>query len=418
MGGAHAVAALAYGTEAVARVDVIAGPGNLYVQEAKRQVSGERRASTASRPQRRSSSRRRDRRPAARRRSTCSPRPSTGPRPSSRPTSDDPALLDAVAAQVAELAADARRPIRRRSRSRTRRRSSAALAFAEAFAPEHLELVGAGRGGAGARGCARAGCVFVGARGRDRVRRLRRRLEPLRCPTGGAARFASGLVAARVPPPHGRGARSATPSDALARRRRARSPAPRASPVHARVDGGARCDGTNAGGPHEPRTADDRPRTTRRDRRPPRARARRHGRGHARTTGVGFLDHMLDLLARHGRLDLDVEVARRPRRPASHHTVEDTGHRARPGARPRRSATARGSRRYGHAVVPMDEARATCAIDISGRPLLRVRGRRCPPGVDRRLRPRAGRGVLPRGRQHGAADAAPDASRRARTPTT
>jgi histidinol dehydrogenase len=40
MGGAQAIAALAYGTETVAAVDVIVGPGNLYVQEAKRQVSG------------------------------------------------------------------------------------------------------------------------------------------------------------------------------------------------------------------------------------------------------------------------------------------------------------------------------------------------------------------------------------------
>jgi histidinol dehydrogenase len=40
MGGAQAIAALAYGTGTVARVDVIVGPGNLYVQEAKREVSG------------------------------------------------------------------------------------------------------------------------------------------------------------------------------------------------------------------------------------------------------------------------------------------------------------------------------------------------------------------------------------------
>ncbi len=87
-----------------------------------------------------------------------------------------------------------------------------------------------------------------------------------------------------------------------------------------------------------------------------------------RSTGVGFLDHMLDLLARHGRLDLDLEVAG-DLQTGSHHTVEDTGlalGRALDEALGDRS----GITRYGHAVIPMDEARALCAIDISGRPLL------------------------------------------------
>jgi imidazoleglycerol-phosphate dehydratase len=88
----------------------------------------------------------------------------------------------------------------------------------------------------------------------------------------------------------------------------------------------------------------------------------------ARSTGVGFLDHMLDLLARHGRLDLDVDVTG-DLQTGSHHTVEDTGlalGRALDEALGDRS----GITRYGHAVIPMDEARALCAIDISGRPLL------------------------------------------------
>jgi imidazoleglycerol-phosphate dehydratase len=87
-----------------------------------------------------------------------------------------------------------------------------------------------------------------------------------------------------------------------------------------------------------------------------------------RSTGVGFLDHMLDLLARHGRLDLAVDVAG-DLQTGSHHTVEDTGlalGRALDEALGDRS----GITRYGHAVIPMDEARALCAIDISGRPLL------------------------------------------------
>jgi len=89
------------------------------------------------------------------------------------------------------------------------------------------------------------------------------------------------------------------------------------------------------------------------------------GRG-TRETGVGFLDHMLDLLARHGHIDLEVRV-RGDLQTGAHHTVEDTaivlgqaldvalGDRA-------------GIVRYGSATVPMDEARASATIDISGRP--------------------------------------------------
>ena len=84
-----------------------------------------------------------------------------------------------------------------------------------------------------------------------------------------------------------------------------------------------------------------------------------------RATGVGFLDHMLDLLARHGRLDLDVE-ARGDLETGAHHTVEDVGI-VLGQALDRALGDRAGIVRYGHAIVPMDEARATCAIDISGR---------------------------------------------------
>jgi imidazoleglycerol-phosphate dehydratase len=85
-----------------------------------------------------------------------------------------------------------------------------------------------------------------------------------------------------------------------------------------------------------------------------------------RHTGVGFLDHMLDLLARHGRLDLDVAVTG-DLETGGHHTVEDTGiclGQALDAALGDR----RGIARFGQATVPMDEARAACALDISGRP--------------------------------------------------
>lgn len=85
-----------------------------------------------------------------------------------------------------------------------------------------------------------------------------------------------------------------------------------------------------------------------------------------RRTGVGFFDHMLDLLARHGRLDLAVEVDG-DLGTGSHHTVEDTGI-CLGQALDRALGDRSGIARYGEATVPMDEALASCAIDISGRP--------------------------------------------------
>jgi len=85
------------------------------------------------------------------------------------------------------------------------------------------------------------------------------------------------------------------------------------------------------------------------------------------STGVGFLDHMLDLLARHGRLGLKVEASG-DLETGAHHTVEDVGivlGQALDEALGDRT----GIRRYGSALVPMDESLAECAIDISGRPL-------------------------------------------------
>lgn len=100
--------------------------------------------------------------------------------------------------------------------------------------------------------------------------------------------------------------------------------------------------------------------------------------GGTRQTGVGFLDHMLDLVARHGRLDLTVK-ATGDLQTGSHHTVEDVGivlGQALDEALGDRA----GIFRYGHAVVPMDEARAMCAIDVSGRPYLAMSDGGLPPG--------------------------------------
>jgi imidazoleglycerol-phosphate dehydratase len=97
----------------------------------------------------------------------------------------------------------------------------------------------------------------------------------------------------------------------------------------------------------------------------------------SRESGVGFLDHMLDLLARHGHLDLEVS-AQGDLETGAHHTVEDVGiciGQALDAALGDRAEITR----YGHATVPMDEARASCAVDISGRGLL-VFEAALPPG--------------------------------------
>jgi len=85
-------------------------------------------------------------------------------------------------------------------------------------------------------------------------------------------------------------------------------------------------------------------------------------------TGVGFLDHMLELFARHGRLDLTVEAAG-DTQVDDHHTVEDIGI-ALGQSLDKALGDRSGITRFGHAAVPMDEALADVALDLSGRGLL------------------------------------------------
>ena len=94
-------------------------------------------------------------------------------------------------------------------------------------------------------------------------------------------------------------------------------------------------------------------------------------------SGVGFLDHMLELLARHGRLGLTVE-AKGDLATGAHHTTEDVGI-ALGQAIDRALGDRAGIRRYGYMAVPMDEALGMCAIDISGRPLCLFEAK-LPPG--------------------------------------
>jgi imidazoleglycerol-phosphate dehydratase len=91
------------------------------------------------------------------------------------------------------------------------------------------------------------------------------------------------------------------------------------------------------------------------------------GQGRAAlATGVPFLDHMLDQVARHGMLDLDIK-AKGDLHIDAHHTVEDIGITLGQ-AVARAVGDKRGIRRYGHAYVPLDEALSRVVIDFSGRP--------------------------------------------------
>lgn len=91
------------------------------------------------------------------------------------------------------------------------------------------------------------------------------------------------------------------------------------------------------------------------------------GTGQAKVhTGVGFLDHMLELFAKHGLFDLEVSCEGDLRVDA-HHTTEDVGI-ALGSAIERALGDKAGIRRYGHLVLPMDEVLVTVALDLGGRP--------------------------------------------------
>ena len=87
-------------------------------------------------------------------------------------------------------------------------------------------------------------------------------------------------------------------------------------------------------------------------------------------TGIGFFDHMLDQIARHGLIDLDIECVGDLHIDA-HHTVEDTGITLGM-AVAQAIGDKKGIRRYGHAYVPLDEALSRVVIDFSGRPGLEM----------------------------------------------
>ena len=88
------------------------------------------------------------------------------------------------------------------------------------------------------------------------------------------------------------------------------------------------------------------------------------------STGIGFFDHMLDQIARHGLIDLDIQ-ARGDLHIDGHHTVEDVGITLGQ-AVAQAVGDKKGLRRYGHAYVPLDEALSRVVIDFSGRPGLEM----------------------------------------------
>jgi len=95
------------------------------------------------------------------------------------------------------------------------------------------------------------------------------------------------------------------------------------------------------------------------------------GSGQSRlATGIGFFDHMLDQIARHGAIDLTIE-AKGDLHIDAHHTVEDVGITLGQ-AVAKAIGDKKGVRRYGHAYVPLDEALSRVVIDFSGRPGLEM----------------------------------------------
>ncbi len=185
MGGAHAVAALAYGTATVPAVDVIVGPGNLYVQEAKRQVSGQVGIDGFAGPSDLLVIATGDADPAPLALDLLA-QAEHGPGTLVVAVSDGAPLLDALEERLehGEVTGAVACLVKASDPDQ-------ALALAQAFAPEHLQLVGAAAEALADR-VTRAGCVFVGAGSAtafgDYIAGSNHIL-----PTNGAARFASAV---------------------------------------------------------------------------------------------------------------------------------------------------------------------------------------------------------------------------------
>jgi histidinol dehydrogenase len=229
MGGAQAIAALAYGTESVPAVDVIAGPGNAYVQEAKRIVAGDVGIDGIAGPSELVVVATEGADPGLVALDLLA-QAEHGPESFLAAISPDPGLLDAIAERVEALAADRPSSTAERVSLFVADSPRAAVALADELAPEHLELVGADAE-ALALDVRAAGCVFVGnlaatafgdyVAGSNHV-----------LPTGRAARFQGALSPATFRRPMARVSLPAAAATALAA---AGAPLARAEgfPVHA-----------------------------------------------------------------------------------------------------------------------------------------------------------------------------------------
>jgi histidinol dehydrogenase len=190
VGGAQAIAALAYGTESIAPVDVIAGPGNRYVTEAKRLVSGHVGIDSLAGPTELMVVADGSANPDWVALDLCAQAEHGDDSPLAV-ASPDAALLERVAALVGELAAERPSVTEAPLALVTTPGLEAALALADAFAPEHLELAFDGADETAARGRV-AGCVFVGAGGATAFGDYAAGCNHV-LPTGGAARFGGPL---------------------------------------------------------------------------------------------------------------------------------------------------------------------------------------------------------------------------------
>ena len=415
VGGAQAIAAFAYGTESIPAVDVIAGPGSPWVQEAKLQCSRQVGIDGYAGPSELVVIALED-----------APSEWIALDLCAQAEHGDDGLLVAISADAAwlERLAEAIEAVQARREDPGNATfdlvlvdgADAAVALTQALAPEHTEVI------APERRRARQTADDDRLRLRrcrlcDRVRRLRGRLQPRaadrRCrPFHRAAR--PGHVPASDLPGRDRRGDCESPAPGPS----TRSPAPRASRSTASR---RRC------GP----TAGTRP--ARRNSAAMTASGIRQATVERRTgetdvsvsldldggevsaaTGIGFLDHMLDLLGRHGRLGLGVR-ADGDLETGSHHTVEDVGI-ALGQALDRALGDRAGITRYAPRRAA-DGRGPGALLDRHLRPSLLPLPLGAAAGDDRRLRGRADRRVLPRGREQREAHPAPVESLRCQCPS-